>query len=92
MDVADCITVDSACKGELMNNGFASDKESTMCTETNYSYTATQGTGTTSSCIVEIAQESATGHVDMGRRAGFNADSGTATCLSPLRQNSPHEF
>ena len=80
LDVADCITVDSACKGELMNKGFASDKESTMCTETNFSYTATQGTGTTSSCIVEIARESATGqwHSNL--------------CLSPLRQNSPPEF
>ena len=65
LDVADCIKVDSACNGELMNNGFASDKKSTMCTESNYSYAATQGTGTTSSCIVEIAQQSATGYVDM---------------------------
>ena len=48
-----------------MNNSLASDKKNTMCTESNYSYTATQGTDTTSSCIVEIAQESATGHVDM---------------------------
>ena len=50
---------------ELMNNGFASDKKGTMCTETVYGYTATQGTRTSSSCIVEIAQESATGYVDM---------------------------
>ena len=51
--------------GEFTNNGLASDKKNTMCTESNYSYTATQGTDTTSSCIVEIAQESATGYVDM---------------------------
>ena len=69
-----------------MNNGFASDKKSAMCTESNYSYTATQGTGTTSSCIVEIAQESATGYVDMpsdGEQV-FNADSGTTTCAYRL--------
>ena len=44
-----------------------SDRETVagMCTEDSCSYTATQGTGTTSSCIVGIAQESATGHVDI---------------------------
>ena len=60
--LVDCVTVDSACNGELTNNGFASHKKSTMRTETSYSCTATQGTGTTLSCIVEIAQESATGY------------------------------
>ena len=50
---------------EFTNNGLASDKKNTVCTESNYSYTATQGTVTTSSCIVEIAQKSATGYVDM---------------------------
>ena len=51
--------------GELMNNGFAFHKKSAMRTETSYNYTASQGSDTTSSCIVEIAQESATGYVDM---------------------------
>ena len=32
--LVDCITVDSACNGELTNNGFAFDKKSTLCTET----------------------------------------------------------
>ena len=60
--LVDCVTVDSGCNGELTNNGFAFHKKSAMRTETSYSYTATQGTDTTSSCIVEIAQESSTGY------------------------------
>ena len=60
--LADCATVDSGCNGELTNNGFPFHKKSALRTETNYSYTATQGIDTTSSCIVEIAQESATGY------------------------------
>ena len=78
-----------------MNKGFASDKESTMCTETNYSYTATQGTGTTSSCIVEIAQESATGHVDMpsdGEQVLMPTVAQQLVSITFERQNSPHEF
>ena len=58
----DCVTVDSSCNGELTNNAFTFHKKSAMRTETSYSYTATQGTDTTSSCIVEIAQESGTGY------------------------------
>ena len=60
----DCVTVDSGCNGELTNNGFAFDKKSTLRTETVYGYTATQGTGKASSCVVAIVQGSATGYVD----------------------------
>ena len=62
--LVDCVTVDSGCNGELTNNGFAFDKKSTLCTETVYGYTATQGTGKASSCVVVIVQVSATGYVD----------------------------
>ena len=44
--LVDCITVDSACTGELMNYGFAFAAKNAICTEANYSYTcfATKGT------------------------------------------------
>ena len=38
-----CDTVDSGRNGELLNNGFASDKKSTMCTETVFTVTPQQG-------------------------------------------------
>ena len=43
--LVDCITVDSACTGELMNNGFAFAAKNAICKEANYSYTclATKG-------------------------------------------------
>ena len=37
--LVDCIAVDSACTGELMNNGFAFAAKNAICTEANYSYT-----------------------------------------------------
>ena len=48
-----------------MNNGFSFAKKSDKRTGTSCSYTEKQGTCMTSSCIVEIVQESATGYVDV---------------------------
>ena len=57
--------VDSACNSGPLDNGFVFDKKSTLCTGTVYGYTATQGTGKASSCVVVIVQGSATGYVDV---------------------------
>ena len=51
-------TVDSACNGELTNNGFAFVAKNATCTEANYSYTclATKGTCKASlSSLMEVS-------------------------------------
>ena len=48
-----------------MDNGFTSAEKNDMCTEGNYSNTATEGTCNASSCIVDIAQGSVTGYKDV---------------------------
>ena len=62
--LVDCITVDSACHDELMNNGFVFAAKNAICTEANYSYTclATKGTCKASYCNVEPAHGSVTGY------------------------------
>ena len=62
-----CITVGSACNGELMNNGFVFAAKNAICTEANYSYPclATKGTCKASYCNVEIAHGSVTGCKDV---------------------------
>ena len=60
----DCITVDSACNGELTSNGFVFAVKNAMCTEASHSYSclATKGTCKVSNCNVEVAQGSVTGY------------------------------
>ena len=62
--LVNCITVDSACNGELTNNGFVVAVKNAMCTEANHSYSclATEGTCKVSCCNVEVAQGSVTGY------------------------------
>ena len=59
-----CNTVDSACNGELTNNGFVFAVKNAMCTEANHSYSclATEGTCKASYCNVELAHGSVTGY------------------------------
>ena len=80
----DCITVDSACTGELMNNGFVFAAKNAICTEANYSYTclATKGTCKASNCNVELAQGSVTGYKGETLMSAVQNN----TCPSPLRQ------
>jgi len=63
--LVDCDTVDSACNGGLMDNGFAFAEKNAMCTEESYSYTGTKGTCSASSCTVGLAQGSVTGFKDV---------------------------
>jgi len=63
--LVDCDTVDSACNGGLMDNGFAFAEKNAMCTEASYSYTGTKGTCSASSCTVGLAQGSVTGFKDV---------------------------
>ena len=51
--VVDCVTVDSACNGELTDNAFAFAEESATCTEASYSYTARKGARKVSNCTVD---------------------------------------
>ena len=62
--LVNCITVDSACNGELTNNGLVVAVKNAMCTEANHSYSclATEGTCKASCCNVELAQGSVTGY------------------------------
>ena len=59
-----CVTVDSSGNSELMNNGFASDKE--------YHVRGVK-------LLLHRNEEQLQG-LGWNRGAGFNADSGTATC------------
>merc|ERR1712107_586004 len=63
--LVDCDTVDSACNGGLMDNGFAFAEKNAMCTEDSYSYTARKGTCKASSCTVGLSQGSVTGYKDV---------------------------
>ena len=62
--LVDCITVDSACIGELTSNGFVFAVKNVMCTEASHSYSclATKGTCKALNCSVELAQGSVTGY------------------------------
>ena len=72
-----CITVDSACNDELMNNGFAFAVKNATWTEANHSYRclATEGTCKASYCDVELAQASVTGY------RGVSNDNNTTDCV-----------
>jgi len=61
----DCDTVDSACNGGLMDNGFAFAEKNAMCTEESYSNTRTKGTCSASSWTDGLAQGSVTGFKDV---------------------------
>ena len=54
--LVDCITVDSACTGELMNNGFVPAAKNAMCTEANYSYTCLATKGTCKALLMEVSR------------------------------------
>ena len=47
--LVDCVTVDSACNGELTDNAFAFAED----TEASYSYTARKGARKVSNCTVD---------------------------------------
>ena len=66
----DCVTVDSACNGELMNNGFAFAVKNATCTEDSYSCAATKGTRKGIDLAPWIAQGSVTRYKDVHQPRG----------------------
>ena len=50
--LADSVTVDFACNGELTDSAFAFAEENATCTEASHSYTAKKGTRKVSDCTV----------------------------------------
>ena len=80
--LVDCVTVDSAGNGGLVENGFAFAKKRAKRTETFHSYTATKGTCMTSSPTAEITQGCVVEYQDVftDSEQTSNVVSGTATC------------
>ena len=60
-----CDTVDSACSGVFVDNGFAFAEKRDLYTEAKYSHTTTKGTCKDSSCTVDIFQRSVTEYKDV---------------------------
>ena len=56
--LVDCTAVDSACTGELMNNGFVFAAKNAICTEANYSYTCLANKGTCKASLSPLMQVS----------------------------------
>ena len=56
--LVDCITVESACIRELMNNGFAFAGKSAICTEAIYSYTCLATKGTCKASLSQLMEVS----------------------------------
>ena len=73
-----CDTVDSACNGVFVDNGFVV-AENDPCTEASYIYITIKGVGKASSCTVDRPGKcrGIQGRV-YRQRAGFNVDSDTA--------------
>ena len=53
-ELVDCVTVDSSCNGELMDNAFIFAKNIAIYTEGTYPYTAQDETCSFSDCRVDI--------------------------------------
>ena len=60
-----CDTVDSACNGGLMDNGFDFAEKNAMCTEATYSCNAMKGACKASSSTTGFVQGSVTRHEDV---------------------------
>ena len=73
-------TVDSACDGGSMDNGFAFAEKHDLCAEASYSHTTTKGACKDSSCAVDIVHGSVTGYEDV------STDSEQALMLAVTQQ------
>ena len=49
-------TVDSACNGDLTNNGFVLAAKNTICTEASYSYACLATKGTCKAQLMEVSR------------------------------------
>ena len=58
-------TVDSACDGGFVVNGFAFAEKNGPCTEASYSCISAKGTCKDSCCTADIVQRSVTGYKDV---------------------------